>query len=119
METLLDQFDQNVVKLTAEEKDRGRKRNREEDQDPQVSIEAAEMGIVRDMRQSITEVLGPQLAPVAHQPPKGTLSQFPPEPDRLIKKFPVKALFNKNQGITVEEDSLGGPSCGTKGAVQQ
>lgn len=101
METLLDQFDQNVFKLSPEERESRRKRKRGEEQNPQDDVEAAEMGIVKDMRQSITEVLGPQLAPVAHQPPKGTLSQFHPQPPR---KFPVKRLLIKKQGSNVEED---------------
>lgn len=69
METLLDQFDQNVVKFTEEEENRGQKRKRDTEKGSQVDIEAAEMGIVRDMRESITKVLGPDLAPDAHQPP--------------------------------------------------
>lgn len=79
METLLDQFAENVFKFTEDEEGSGEmNRNRKEDQDMQTHVEAAEMNIARDIRQSITEVLGPQLSPAVHQPPESTRKQLYP-----------------------------------------
>lgn len=79
METLLDQFDQNVDRFTSEEQASGKRhRTREEDQDPRTQVEAAEMSIASDIRESITKVLGPELTPAVHRPPEGTQEQFYP-----------------------------------------
>lgn len=80
----LDEISPHVVKLSPEEKERrGRKRKWEEGQDAQAQVDPAEMGIVRDMRESITKVLGTELAPVEHQPPQATSEQlYPPRPRR-------------------------------------
>lgn len=79
METLLDQFDENVFKSTEDNKtSREVDHICKKDQEAQTQVEAAEMSIAKEIRRCITEVLGPHLSPAAHQPPEGTREQLSP-----------------------------------------
>lgn len=71
METLLGQFDANVFRCTADEMRESRRSSRETESPPEealdVNVKAADMEIVKDMRENIN-VLGSNLSPADNQP---------------------------------------------------
>src|SRR3569833_645236 len=69
MEALLDQFEAKVARLQPGERGASKRTyDQMEAENSAPKIEAADMSIVRVMRESIIEVLGPELTPAAHQP---------------------------------------------------
>ena len=79
METLLDQFEAKVPRLQPGEKESFERAYGQAEMDSVTpAVAAADMGLVQDMRKSITKVLGQNLSPAEHLPPEGTIDQFYP-----------------------------------------
>ena len=70
METLLDQFEAKIVKLSPEGMEEREYQTEHGIEEPDLKTQAAaDMHIVKDMRESITKILGPKLSPAYHEPP--------------------------------------------------
>lgn len=69
METLLDQFGANVVKMDPEKMKKLQYETENGSETPDPKTQAADMHIVKDVRENITKILGSKLSPADHTPP--------------------------------------------------